>query len=109
MGASKLSLPCSTICIAAVQVIVGTVNFACYKHDAYDRGYEKLRVMPVGPARAPVFAELTALLDAHAPARILPEADDVMLAAPKRRGYTTHPYLPIPYYLLDVAPRAPNS
>jgi len=86
---------------------IGTVNFACYKHDAYDRGYDKLRVMPVGPARAPVFAELTSLLDAHAPARILPEADDVMLASPRLRGYTTHPYLPIPYYLLDVAPRSP--
>ena len=86
---------------------IGTVNFACYKSDAYDRAYEKLRVMPVGPARAPVFTELTSLLDAHAPARILPEADDVMLASPKLRGYTTHPYLPIPYYLLDVGPRAP--
>ena len=86
---------------------IGTVNFACYKSDAYDRAYERLRVMPVGPARAPVFSELTSLLDAHAPARILPEADDVMLAASKVRGYTTHPYLPWPYYLLDVAPRSP--
>jgi ABC-type transport system substrate-binding protein len=86
---------------------IGTVNFACYKSDAYDRLYEKVRIMPAGPERAPLFAEMTAILDAHAPARILPEADDVMLASARVRGYTTHPYLPIPYYLLDVAPR-PN-
>ena len=62
-----------------------------------------------GPERAPLFSDLTALLDAHAPARILPEADDVMLVAPRVRGYTTHPYLPMPYYLLDVGPRGPNG
>ena len=81
---------------------IGTVNFSCYRSDTYDRVYERLRVMPASAARAPVFAELTALLDAHAPARILPAADDVMLVAPRVRGYAAHPYLPMPYHLLDV-------
>jgi hypothetical protein len=84
---------------------IGTVNFSCYKSADYDRLYERLRIMPAGPERAPLFAGLTALLDAHAPARILPEPDDVMLISPRVRGYTTHPYLPMPYYLLDVSPR----
>ena len=84
---------------------IGTVNFSCYKSDDYDRLYERLRVMPAGPERAPLFTELTALLDAHAPARILPSADDVMLIASRVRGYASHPYLPMPYYLLDVGAR----
>ena len=84
---------------------IGTVNFSCYKSDDYDRLYERLRIMPAGPERAPLFTELTALLDAHAPARILPSADDVMLIAPRVRGYASHPYLPMPYYLLDVGAR----
>jgi oligopeptide transport system substrate-binding protein len=88
---------------------IGAVNFSCYKSDDYDRLYERLRIMPVGPDRAPLFSDLTALLDAHAPARILPEADDVMLLAPRVRGYTTHPYLPMPYYLLDVHARGANG
>ena len=86
---------------------IGTVNFSCYKNDDFDRTYERLRVMPAGPERTPVFAELTALLDAHAPARILPSADDVTLLAPRVRGFAVNPYLPLPYYLLDAAPAAP--
>jgi ABC-type transport system substrate-binding protein len=88
---------------------IGTVNFSCYKSEAFDRLYERLRIMPPGPERAPLFSDLTALLDAHAPARILPEADDVMLVAPRVRGYTTHPYLPMPYHLLDVSARGTNG
>jgi hypothetical protein len=84
---------------------IGTVNFSCYKNDAYDRVFDRLRVMPASAHRAPLFAELTALLDAHAPARILPAADDVMLIAPRVRGYAAHPYLPLPYHLLDVDTR----
>ena len=82
---------------------IGTVNFACYKNDDYDRIYEQLRVMPAGPERAPLFAKLTSLLDAHAPARILPQADEVTLIGPRLQGFRVHPYLPLPYYLLDVA------
>ena len=85
---------------------IGTVNFSCYKNDDFDRTYERLRVMPAGPERAPVFAELTALLDAHAPVRILPSADDVTLIAPRVQGFAVNPYLPLPYYLLDVVPAA---
>jgi len=82
---------------------IGTVNFSCYSNDDYDRIYERLRLMPAGPERAPLFAQLTALLDAHAPARILPQADEVTLIAPRVQGFVLHPYLPLPYYLLDVA------
>lgn len=82
---------------------IGTVNFSCYKNDDYDRTYERLRVMPPGPERSPVFAQLTALLDAHAPARILPSADDVTLVAPRVVGFEANPYLLLPYHLLDVA------
>jgi ABC-type transport system substrate-binding protein len=85
---------------------IGTVNFSCYKSDDFDRIYERLRVMPAGPERTPVFAALTALLDAHAPARILPSADDVTLLAPRVRGFAVNPYLPLPYHLLDVVPPA---
>lgn len=81
---------------------IGTVNFSCYKNDNYDRIFERLRVMPAGPERAPLFAELTSLLDAHAPARILPQADQVTLIAPRVQGFAVNPYLPLPYYLLDV-------
>jgi ABC-type transport system substrate-binding protein len=84
--------------------MIGTVNFSCYKNDDFDRTFERLRVMPPGPERAPVFAELTALLDAHAPVRILPSPDDVTLIAARVQGFAVNPYLPLPYYLLDVAP-----
>jgi ABC-type transport system substrate-binding protein len=82
---------------------IGTINFSCYKYDDFDRIFERLRVMPAGPERAPLFAQLTALLDAHAPARILPQADNVTLIGPRVRGFAVNPYLPLPYYLLDVA------
>jgi len=82
---------------------IGTVNFSCYKNDDYDRIFERLRVMPAGPERAPLFAQLTALLDAYAPARILPQADVVTLIGPRVRGFVVHPYLALPYYLLEVA------
>jgi ABC-type transport system substrate-binding protein len=84
--------------------MIGTVNFSCYKNDDFDRTFERLRVMPPGPERTPVFAALTALLDAHAPVRILPSPDDVTLIAARVQGFAVNPYLPLPYYLLDVAP-----
>ena len=83
---------------------IGTVNFSCYKSEDFDRIYEKLRVMPDTPQRTPLFAQLTALLDAHAPARILPSADEVTLLSSRVRGFAVNPYLPLPYYLLDISP-----
>ncbi len=84
---------------------VGTVNLSCYSFAEYDAIYEKLRLMKAGPERTPQFAQLTALLDAHAPARVLPAADDVYLFGPAVRGFVPHPYLNLPYHLLDVARR----
>jgi ABC-type transport system substrate-binding protein len=86
---------------------IGTVNLACYGHDAYDQAYERLRVMPLDAARAPVFRELTALIDAHAPSRVLPMADTIYLLAPKLRGYVLNDYVPYPIHLLDIAESAP--
>ncbi len=85
---------------------VGTVNLSCYANAEYDAIYEKLRLMKAGPERAPVFAKLTSLLDAHEPSRVLPSADDVYLHSPALRGFLPHPYLNLPYHLLDVAPAA---
>jgi len=82
---------------------VGTVNFSCYRNGDYDRIYDRLKLMPLDAARAPLFAELTALLDAHAPARVLPAADDVTLVGPRVAGFAMNSYLPLPYHLLDVA------
>ena len=81
---------------------IGTVNLSCYASPDYDATYEKLRPMPPGPARAPLFRHLTELLDAHAPARVLPSADDIYLVAPDVLGFAPHPYLSLPYHLLDV-------
>ena len=81
---------------------VGTVNLSCYSFAEYDAIYERLRLMTPGPERAPLFRQLTALLDAHAPARVLPSADDVYLYGSAVRGFVPHPYLNLPYHLLDV-------
>ncbi len=86
---------------------IGTVNLACYKHDAYDQAYERLRIMPLDAARASVFRELTALIDAHAPSRVLPMADTIYLLSPKIRGYVLNDYLPYPYHLIDIVGGAP--
>lgn len=86
---------------------IGTVNLSCYASPDYDATYEKLRPMPAGAARAPLFRHLTELLDAHAPARVLPSADDIYLVAPDVLGFAPHPYLNLPYHLLDVA--APSA
>ena len=83
---------------------VGTVNLSCYQNAEYDAIYEKLRLMKAGPERAPYFRQLTSILDAHEPSRVLPSADDVYLHGPGVRGFVPHPYLNLPYYLLDVAP-----
>jgi hypothetical protein len=82
---------------------IGTVNFCCYRNEDYDRVFERLRVMPAGPERGPLFAQLTVLLDAHAPARVLPQVDTVSLIAPRVGGFVLHPCLALPYYLPDVA------
>jgi len=70
---------------------IGTINFSCYQNDDFDRTYERLRVMPAGPERAPLFAALTSLLDVHAPARILPSADDVTLIGSRVQGFAVNP------------------
>ncbi|MFI4925397.1 MAG: ABC transporter substrate-binding protein, partial [Vicinamibacteria bacterium] len=70
---------------------IGTVNLACYHYADYDATYETLRTMKAGPARAPYFAKLTSKLDAHAPSRVLPSADDVYLYARTVRGFRPHP------------------
>ncbi|MBK6805745.1 MAG: hypothetical protein IPG84_13155 [Betaproteobacteria bacterium] len=82
---------------------IGTVNLSCYASADYDATFERLRLMRAGPERAPHFRRLTDLLDAHAPARVLPSADDVYLMAPTVQGFVPHPYLNLPYHLLDVA------
>ena len=81
---------------------IGTVNLSCYASADYDATFERLRLMRAGPERAPHFRHLTELLDAHAPARVLPNADDVYLMAPTVQGFVPHPYLSLPYHLLDV-------
>jgi len=83
---------------------IGTVNLSCYQYADYDATFEKLRVMKAGPERAPHFRQLTALLDAHTPSRVLPSADDVYLHGASVRGFVPHPYLNLPYHLLDLAP-----
>ena len=85
---------------------IGTVNFSCYRNDHYDRTFDRLKRMAPGPERAPLFAELTALLDAHAPARVLPASDEVTLVGPRVAGFAMNSYLPLPYHLLDVAATA---
>ena len=84
---------------------IGTVNLSCYQYADYDATFETLRTMKATPARAPYFAKLTSILDAHAPSRVLPSADDVYLYAKTVRGFRPHPYLNLPYHLLDVSPR----
>jgi len=81
---------------------VGTVNLSCYVSADYDATFERLRLMRAGPERAPLFRHLTELLDAHAPARVLPSADDLYLVAPGVKGFVPHPYLNLPYHLLDA-------
>jgi ABC-type transport system substrate-binding protein len=83
---------------------IGTVNLSCYQYADYDATFEALRVMRAGPERAPLFRKLTSMLDAHAPSRVLPSADDVYLVARSVRGFVPHPYLSLPYHLLDVGP-----
>jgi len=84
---------------------IGTVNLACYQWKEYDATYERLRAMAVGPERTPLFRKLTELLDAHAPSRVLPLADDVYLLSKDVRGFVPHPYMTLPYPLLDVVAR----
>ena len=83
--------------------LIGTINLSCYESPGYDATYKRLRDMPVGPERTPLFKTLTGLFDAHAPARVLPNADDIYLLSPQVLGFQPHPYLSLPYYLLDVA------
>ncbi|MEO8487460.1 MAG: ABC transporter substrate-binding protein [Betaproteobacteria bacterium] len=84
---------------------VGTVNLACYASPDYDAVFEKVRTMDAGAERAPLFRRLTDLIDAHAPSRVLPLADDIYLMAPGVLGFVPHPYLSLPYQLLDVGDR----
>ena len=83
---------------------VGTVNLSCYQYADYDATFEKLRVMQAGPERAPLL---------QAADRAARRARAVARAAVRRRrlpgragnvlGFVPHPYLNLPYHLLDVA------
>ncbi|CAG1001519.1 Periplasmic oligopeptide-binding protein [Burkholderiales bacterium] len=83
-------------------------NNACARIPEFDRLYARTRKMPPGPERDRLYREMTRLIEAYAPWRLMISRYRNMLVQPHVLGYRRHPILHAHWKYLDVAPRATN-
>ena len=78
-------------------------NNACAKIPEYDRLYEQSMRMPPGPARDKLFQDMTRIIEAYAPWRLLVSRYRNQLVQPRVQGYRKHPILHSHWQYVDVA------
>ena len=84
-------------------------NNACARIPEFDRLYERTQKMPPGPERDKLYREMTRVVEAYAPWRLMISRYRNMLVQPHVLGYKRHPILHAHWQYLDVAPRGPNK
>ncbi len=80
----------------------GESNNACFKHPEYDKLYEKSRVMPHGPERDKLYADLQRIIEVTAPWSINDTRVRNMLSHNNVKGFKKHPILHGAYHYFDV-------
>lgn len=81
---------------------IGQANYAQFRLPAYDRLYEKARLMPDSPARTAIYNELTKLIIVYGPWRIGVYPRENHLIQPWLKGYKKHPMLQTTWRYIDV-------
>ena len=84
-------------------------NNACARIPEFDRLYARAQKMPPGPERDKLYQEMTRVIEAYAPWRLMISRYRNMLVQPQVLGYKRHPILHAHWQYLDVAPRGPNK
>ncbi len=79
-------------------------NNACAKIPEYDKLYEQSVRTPPGPARDKLYEDMTRIIEAYAPWRLLISRYRNQLVQPRVEGYRKHPILHSHWQYLDVAP-----
>lgn len=80
----------------------GNVGLSCLQDSEYDAAFERLVATPLGPARAPIYAELLDRIDVLMPVRTIPFDETMYLARPGVRGLAVHPALAVPFAYVTV-------
>ncbi len=80
----------------------GESNNACFKHPEYDRIYEQSRLLPNGPERDKLYADLQRIMEVYAPWRLNDTRVRNMLISPRAIGYKKHPIYHGGYHFFDL-------
>jgi ABC-type transport system substrate-binding protein len=78
-------------------------NNACARIPEFDKLYEKTQAMPPGPERDALYREMTKVIEAYAPWRLMISRYRNMLVQPRVLGYKRHPILHAHWQYLDIA------
>jgi oligopeptide transport system substrate-binding protein len=78
-------------------------NNACVKIPEYDKLYAQSVRMPAGPARDKLYQDMTRIIEAYAPWRLLVSRYRNQLVSPRVQGYRKHPILHSHWQYIDVA------
>jgi oligopeptide transport system substrate-binding protein len=83
----------------------GESNNACFKFAEYDKIYEKSRLLPNGPERDKLYADLQRIMEVYAPWRLDDTRVRNMLYHSNVKGFKKHPILHGAYHYFDVEKR----
>ncbi len=81
---------------------VGQANYARFNLPAFNELYEKARALPDSPARTALFSQMTKLVIAYAPWKLLVNDIEDTLAHPWARNYVPHPIRSQVWMYVDV-------
>jgi ABC-type transport system substrate-binding protein len=77
-------------------------NNACVKIPEYDKLYEQSVRTPPGPARDKLYQDMTRIIEAYAPWRLVVSRYRNQLVQPRVQGYRKHPILHSHWQYIDV-------
>jgi len=80
----------------------GQSNNACARIPEYDRLYAESARLPAGPARDKLYQDMTRIIEAYAPWRLIHSRYRNQLVGPRVEGYRKHPILHAQWQYLDV-------
>jgi ABC-type transport system substrate-binding protein len=78
-------------------------NNACARIPEFDKLYERTQKMPPGPERDQLYREMTRLIEAYAPWRLMISRYRNMLVQSRVVGYKRHPILHAHWQYIDVS------
>ena len=84
-------------------------NNACARIPEFDKLYERTQKMPPGPERDALYRDMTKLIEAYAPWRLMISRYRNMLVQQRVLGYKRHPILHAHWQYIDVAPQGKSK